>query len=298
MDNTMPKTRNNRQQGFTLMELLTVTVLVGILAVLGGRLILAPIESFTDVSRRAELVDIADNALQRMSRELRVALPNSIRITVSGSRTALEFLNTATGGRYRARVESDGSGNSLDPVFNSGTDEFDVLGGVIGPVTPGPAGQANCLNGNSDCLVIYNTGTGAGDFNAYAGSNIAAISAVTANTITYSNGANWNFPFPIPPSSEQRFYVVDRPVSFVCDSSTRQLRRYEDYGIQAAQPVTDAQLGGPGSLLADNIAGCAFSYTGGAGTRYGLVTLRVQVQDTATSESVALLYQVHVVNVP
>lgn len=279
------------------MELLIVTVLIGILAVLGGRLILAPIESFTDVARRAELVDIADNALQRMSRELRVALPNSIRITVSGDRTALEFLNTTTGGRYRARVESDGNGNPLDPVFNSGTDEFDVPGGVIGPITPGPAGQSSCLDGDADCLVVYNTGFGAGHFNAYNGDNIAAITAVTPTTITYNNGANWNFPFPIPPSSQQRFYVVDRPVSFVCDSSTDELRRYEDYGIQNTQPVTDAEFGGPGNLLADNIAGCAFGYTG-AGTRHGLVTLRVQVQDAATSESVALLYQVHVVNVP
>lgn len=288
------------QRGFTLMELLTVTVLVGILAVLGGRMILVPIESFTDVSRRAELVDIADNALQRMSRELRTALPNSIRITVSGSRTALEFLNTTTGGRYRARVESGGGG---DPLENLSTDTFDVIGGITGTISPGSAGRANCLNGSADCLVLYNTGTGAGDFNAYVAEsantdNIAAITAVTANQITFDNGAGWSFPFPIPPSSQQRFYVVDMPVSFVCDSSTNQLRRYEDYGILAVQPVSDAQLGGPGALLADNVAGCAFSYTGGAGTRHGLVTLRVQVQDAATSESVALLYQVHVVNVP
>lgn len=291
---------SHRQQGFTLIELLTVIVLVGILAVLGGQLILAPIQSFTDVSRRAELVDIADNALQRMSRELRNALPNSIRIGVSGSRTALEFLNTTAGGRYRARVESGGGG---DPLQNASTDTFDVIGGITGTVTPGPAGRANCLNGSSDCLVLYNTGTGAGDFNAYTAEsantdNIAAITAMGANQITFNNGAGWSFPFPIPPSSQQRFYVVDMPVSFVCDSSTGQLRRYEDYGIQAVQPVTDAQLGGSGALLADNVAGCAFSYTGGAGTRHGLVTLRVQVQDAATSESVALLYQVHVVNVP
>lgn len=291
----------HRQQGFTLIELVTVTVLIAILAVLGGQLILAPIQSFTDVSRRAELVDIADNALQRMSRELRNALPNSIRITVSGGgRTALEFLNTTAGGRYRARVESGGGG---DPLQNASTDTFDVIGGITGTVTPGPAGRANCLNGSSDCLVLYNTGTGAGDFNAYAAEsantdNIAAITAAGANQLSFDNGAGWSFPFPIPPSSEQRFYVVDMPVSFVCDSSTRELRRYEDYGIQAVQPVTDTDLGGPGALLADNIPGCAFSYSGGAGTRHGLVTLRVQVQDTATSESVALLYQVHVVNVP
>src|SRR5690606_958023 len=111
------------------------------------------IQSFSDVSRRAELVDIADNALQRMTRELRDALPNSIRINPGGN--ALEFLNTTTGGRYRAGQESGGGGN---PLVNGSSDTFDVLDGVNGPVSPGPAGQASCFSGAADCLVIYNTG--------------------------------------------------------------------------------------------------------------------------------------------
>jgi hypothetical protein len=57
-------------------------------------------------------------------------------------------------------------------------------------------------------------------------------------------------------------------------------------------------------LLADKIVpvlgvGCDFDYTAGAsGTRFGLVTLRVTVEDAPTNESVTLQYQVHVMNVP
>lgn len=281
--------------GFTLVELITVVVLVGILAALGGFLILTPIQSFTDQARRAELTDIADNALQRISRELRNALPNSVRIAAGG--TALEFLHTSTGGRYRAHQES--AGPPGDPLVNGSSDIFDVLDGVTGAIDTGAAGQANCFNGNADCLVIYNTGIGAGFFNAYNGDNIAAITAVTATTITYDNGGGFTFPFPIPPSGQQRFFVVDMPISYVCSGG--QLWRYQDYSITAGQPTPagGANIGGVAPrLLANNIASCGFSYNAGAGTRHGLVTLRITVTDAPTGESVSLLYQTHVSNIP
>ncbi|HEY3487383.1 MAG TPA: type II secretion system protein [Gammaproteobacteria bacterium] len=282
----------SKASGFTLVELVTTVVLLSILATLGGFLILTPITSFTDQTRRAALTDVADNALQRIARELRNALPNSVRI--AGGGTALEFLNTSTGGRYRAYQESDGTG---DPLVNGSSDTFNVLEGISVAIDTGAAGQANCFNNDADCLVLYNTGTQAGFFNAYNGDNIAAITAVTATTITYNNGGGFSFPFPIPPSGQQRFFVVDTPISYVC--SNGQLWRYQNYTITAAQPtpVGGAAIGGVNpQLLANNVAACNFSYNSGAGTRHGLVTLRITV--TSVGESVALLYQTHVSNIP
>lgn len=290
----MRRIRQNR--GFTLIELILVVVLIGALSLLSMALIVEPFRAFEDVSRRSRLVDTAQGALSLMTRETRLALPNSLRITTGGSRTALEFLRTSTGGRYRARPDGTGAGNVLDFTADAGT--FDVLGGLAlsaGIDTAGGPGEAACLNGALDCLVIYNTG-GIG-LNAYNADNLAAITAASPTNLSFDN-ADGVPAFPAA-SPTQRFFVVDMPVSYVCDAATGELRRYADYGIRAVQPVNDADFGVAGALIADQIANCAgavFTYDNGAGTRHGLAGFRLSVSEAG--ETVSLLQQAHVLNAP
>ena len=61
-----------------------------------------PIDSYVAQDRRARLTDAADTALRRMVRDIRLGLPNSVRVTTVGTTIYLEFLITRTGGRYRA----------------------------------------------------------------------------------------------------------------------------------------------------------------------------------------------------
>src|SRR5512139_2377700 len=85
-----------------------------------------PVRGFADQTRRARLVDSADTALQRMIRDVRRALPNSVRTTTAGGASALELLSTLDGARYRAQppgtpaqildfAAADGSFNVLGP---------------------------------------------------------------------------------------------------------------------------------------------------------------------------------------
>ncbi len=275
--------------GFTLIELVMVIVLTGIIAVVASRFIAQPVQGYLDSSRRAMLVDMADGALVRMSREVRLAIPNSVRVGAGG--TALELLWMRTGARYR----SEGPGDTLD--FTLSADTFDVIGTLPDSASvvanPG-AVPGDCASGAVDCLVIYNTGQPGAD--AYAQDNVAAIRAADASSVSFVAPA----PFPLT-SPGGRFYVVDSPVTYLCDPVSGTVRRFTGYALAANQADVDtaAELTGAGAtsaLLVDRVSGCNFSYVPGTATRGGLVTLSLSLSDSG--ERVALLQQVHVSNLP
>lgn len=267
------------QRGFTLVEAIVVIAITGIVAATVAAFIRAPVEAYVDSARRAEFTDIADTALRRIGRDLRAALPNSIRITSSGGANYIEFLLTSGGGRYRAEPDSTGGGNVLD--FTTAVSAFDV----IGPVSPLSSG---------DFIVVYNLGPGSGESDAYTGSadNKAAFVSVSGSTITI---ASKQFPFSSP---GRRFHVVKYPVTYKCDPVARELRRYWGYAISAAQPTPPVTTNN--ALIAQNVNSCEFRYDLSPATqRTGVVSLTLELSQLATSgDKVRLLQQVHVSNVP
>ncbi|NNL54077.1 MAG: type II secretion system protein, partial [Woeseia sp.] len=80
-------------RAFTLVELVITIALSTIVIAFMAVFISGPVASYTDQSRRAELVDLAENSLRRIARDIRRALPNSVRLSLSGSVVALELLN-------------------------------------------------------------------------------------------------------------------------------------------------------------------------------------------------------------
>jgi MSHA biogenesis protein MshO len=241
--------------------------------------ILPPFQAAADIERRATLVDAADLALDRMTREVRNALPNSVRVHGPGQ---VEFITTVTAGRYR-RLPAPGGGSDIFVPARSAND-FDVLGGLIDAgsiVTRAPG--IDCANGTGHCLSVYNTGQPG--FDAYSSENIAAIVAADDYSIGYDSGGSG--PAFTTHSPNQRFYVVDTVVSYICTGG--ELRRYRDYGLGGTP-------GGSGALVAGNIDSCQFSYAPGTATRRGLLTLRLDLSDEG--ESVFLLAQAQVLNTP
>lgn len=273
------------QCGFTLVESVIVITLIGILATIAAMFIVQPFEAARDMTRRAELVDSAETALSRMTSEIRLAVPNSVRI----SGDSLEFLRTVAGGRYRRLPAGGGSGDPLRPALAN--DTFDVLGGLPGNVATRSPGR-NCANGSGDCLVINNTGTSG--FNAYARDNIAAIVSAQPDPsepteLGYDTGGS--SPAFRAHSANQRFQVVDTVVSYVCSGG--QINRHHDYGLNSTQ---NAAPGGTVSLVARDVTACSFDYDSGAGARHGLVTIDITIR--RAGETVRLVDQAHVVNVP
>jgi MSHA biogenesis protein MshO len=267
--------RPRSAEGFSLIELTVVIAVAGIVAAAVALFITRPIEGYLGTVRRAELADAADTAARRMARELRAAVPNSVR--VNGAGTAVELLLARSGGRYRAEPTGSGAGDVLD--FASATDNsFDVAG---------PAVEA----ASGDQIVVYNLGIPGAD--AYAGDTRRAY-AGAAGSVTNIAFAPAGAPYPFA-SPASRFQVAEGPVSYVCDLAAGTLRRYAGYPIVAAQAVPPA--GGGGALLAEDVTACRITYDPVViAQRAGLVTVELTL--SRDGEQATLYHAVHVGNVP
>lgn len=268
--------RLRRSAGFTLIEMIMVITITGIISASIAVFIRAPVQGYVDSVRRAELTDAADVALRRMARDVRLALPNSLRPVANG----FEFIMTKSGGRYRDPADGSTGGDLLsftDPAHTT----FDVLG-------PLPA-----MNGG-DLIVVYNLGNAPAD--AYSGGNMATISgagAITANpvSLTANPFASQHPPLPSPSA---RFQVVDQGdlvVRYTCSGGV--LTRYA--GCSIASPSAC----GAGTVLvgsAATAATCSIDYASAAMGRSGL--LYVSLKLTSGGESVTLFNQIHVDNTP
>jgi prepilin-type N-terminal cleavage/methylation domain-containing protein len=91
---------SRRQRGFSLIELVMVIVILGVVGATVAVFMRKPVDAYVDTSRRAALSDLADTAVRRIARDVRRALPNSVR---NPSNQCIEFIPTRTGGRYRPR---------------------------------------------------------------------------------------------------------------------------------------------------------------------------------------------------
>ena len=262
--------------GFTLVEMVVVIAIVGILAAAATQLIRNPAQAFIDSENRANLTDRADTALRRMARDIRNALPNSVRTTTNGADSFIEFVPVKAAGRYRTAVGSSVSDDPLD--FSLAADTFDVLGPSV-TITSG------------DKLVIYNLGIPGSD--VYEGSNSRTL--LTTGSLSVLSFSGGMFPQASPSS---RFYTVSTPVSYVCDMTNRVLLQYSGYATQTSQPASLATLNGLATArqLATNLSSCQINYVAGVLQRTGVVTIYLGfAQDVA---NVRLMHQINVVNSP
>ncbi len=270
----------SRAPGFTLVEAIVAITITGILGAVVAVFLKNPIDAYIDTVRRAELTDAADTALRRIERDVRAALPNSLRTTSPASSGCFEFLPVIGGGRYRVSPKSDGTGDVLD--FTATDTSFDVVAGSNLP--------ASFAAAETQHVVIYNLGISGAD--AYAGDTRAAIDTSATSTATSARivlGTGKQFPFDSP---GRRFQVVpDSSVVYSCSGGnlyrgTRSLSS----ALMASCPTT-------GTVLVGNVSTCSFSYTPAASQRNGLLTMTLVLTDAA-GESVRLYHEVHVNDVP
>lgn len=288
--------------GFTLVELVMVIAIAGVVAVMIGAVLSRPLEGFVGQSRRAELVDIAATSLNRVARDVRLAVPNSLRVSADGQ--ALELLLIHSAARYRPnRVGSDGlrfstalAGSCGSSTVDGGCNNFQLLDATLDPA-------------GANWLVLYNVGAESGG-NPLAGANVWAPAnpgVITPSGISFSvqggapageqlialnNLPSAEFRFALA-SPQRRIYLAERVLGYRCAGG--QLLRYSYTRLNSSIPATPPAGSDP-QALASQVSACRFTYQPGTTQRAGLLSMSLTIREEG--ESLELLQQVHVDNAP
>src|ERR671937_323259 len=118
----------NKRCGFTLIEMVVAIIILGIVGASFGMFILPALNANQAVERRAALIDSAELALRRMARDIRIALPNSLRISsVAAQGFAIELIPTLDGGRYCVPSLANCSGAAQELDLTAADTDFDLL---------------------------------------------------------------------------------------------------------------------------------------------------------------------------
>lgn len=269
-----------------------VIVLMGVIGGMVSVFMKSPIDAYFDSSRRAGLTDVADTVVRRLGRDVRKALPNSIR---SPGSQCVEFIPSKIGGRYRA--EAGGAGDVLD--FTVADTSFNMLGRNADL-------SADQQIAATDLIAVYNLGIAGAD--AYAADNTSAVTDASGEggtpveSVIVINAKQ----FPLE-SPSRRFHVIpgnEQVVRFVCVGATGLNAQGDGAGTLYRQVLTlplaesaacPATVTGA-AVMATRVSACNFNYSGSDLQRNAL--LSIAMGWTEHNETVNLQHAVHVSNTP
>jgi MSHA biogenesis protein MshO len=280
-----------RRRGFTLVELIVTLVLFGLMGATLVVFLRPAVDSWLAVRTRAALASDADHALRRMLRDVRAAVPNSIR---TPNTQCFELVPTGGGGRYRMAADGVTAGSApADPQV--ATTQFDVFSNL----QPLPA--------VGDWVVVDNQNPG----DVYSGTNRSAITALATPAAAHGRHRLSIDALQFPPGYEGgRFtWVPDsqKAVFYACSGASATLDgngdapgvlvRLKDYGFNATAPTSCPAVTGA-DVLATGVRSCRFLYNAnqGATQQSGFVSLQIEL--TRNNETASLVLGAHVSNVP
>lgn len=275
-------TRAQAQTGFTLVELVVAIVISAIIMVFVSMFIAAPIDAYQATSRRAALVASPSDAWPRLERDLRTALPNSVRWSRNGAIVVLELLPVVDEARYLTPP-----GPSFD-IAGTGGPLGAVLHNIPMPFDSSTAGAPYYLS--VDARVDPYTTPGVLTSGA-ATISITATALAGEATVTVS-------PAPVPAlaagSPRRRVFLVTAPITYLCDETQGTLSRYTNYSLAANQanwdsPAEFSAAGIAAELIAQGLTSCNYSVSPISATTSQTVAVRL-TSTAANSDSVTLLH--------
>ena len=216
-------------QGFTLVEMVTVIIVLGVLVLGVSSFVVLGTRIFVESTSIDQVLSQSRFAMERMTRELRNAVPNSIRLTPDPTSVltyqCVEFVPIQASASYVDLPISPAAANNTGTVFS----------------------PSQGLNVANQMLVyplltehIYSA-TPAGTTGRLF--DVDAFDASTGE-ITFDNSIQFAEASPI-----KRYFMISGAVSY-CFQSGGELRRYANYGINANQLTPNNS----GVLMAENVA--------------------------------------------
>jgi MSHA biogenesis protein MshO len=216
--------------GFTLIELIMVIMITAILALVSSRFITLSVRGWLDQAGRHEMAMAAASASEKLGREVRQALPNSVRSFSDAGNTCLELVPVLNHSEYLSLpVTAAGSSfRALAFAHDSGAEQGYV---AVYPYSS---------------KAVYGNGARRGD--AISASLASADDAVDhVQVIRFA--ATEQFPVDSP---QRRFYLVDTPVAW-CEDGAGGLWRYRGYGFAADSRSLLPTTGSQAELVINNL---------------------------------------------
>ncbi|MCG8672035.1 MAG: prepilin-type N-terminal cleavage/methylation domain-containing protein [Pseudomonadales bacterium] len=242
-------------RGFTLVELIIVIVISGIIAAGSARFIAYTASGYVATATRQGNAAMGVILSQKLSRELRSALPNSVR--TFNSDECIEFVPVLSADRYSVAPVAPAAAATSVTVVNT---SYSLSASVTEYAAIYPSSAA----------AIYSPSTNTALTNAQ-------ISGITSTTLTL--GASHQFPADSP---MRRVYIVSDPVCYCLNtvSGIEGIFRYSGYGFGVRTGDSIPSTGNR-SLLVNNVVGSSveFEVTPATLTRNALAEFVFEVND-------------------
>ena len=279
--------RNKAQTGFTLIELVVAITLLGIVGGMVAVFLGNTVEGYSSLNRRDQLQTSLRLAVERISRELRHALPNSV-CTDDGSGcnnpgSIVYFIRTVDAGEYQTRSGSYASGQARAPlpVTPASASSFDVLSGDNLNAT---AGQWVVVY-NTDNSDIYSSGSRRQQISAISSKDTDGAAPDDVSVVQFASAVS--FPTHSP---ARRFHVIEN------NAVLFYLQGTDLYRAQSSFSSPSTPVSGTENLLLENVSACTFTYVPGSLLRSGL--LRIDITVDNGKETLKMIHEAQVYNAP
>ncbi len=271
--------------GFTLVEMVMVIIILGILVLGVSSFVILGTRIFVESTSVDQVLSQSRFAIERMTREFRNAVPNSLRVTNTATVQCIEFVPIQSSASYIdlpiAPEAASETGSIITPSLVINKDHRML----VYPLTPAHIYSAAADATEGRLLDIFNAEVK--DKDKYT-------------TVTFDRKVRFSEASP-----RNRFFMVNNAVSY-CFFTNGDVRRYEGYDMfNTAQPTPGGKINTLGDvedgvLMAENVVigtgGWPISYTPGSLTNNAVVQLSPKFM--VNGQEFQYQHQVQVVNVP